>query len=128
MRDEKITCDGCGSDLTTRSNSVDYRLVLGSESKPGYGAGVYTDMMIYPPIDRTHHFCDLGCLDHWRGRELEYNRLRKDRSDQWAETYGTKDDDGRVRSYPCPPEAILETWRTECRAAALTAFPIKNPQ
>lgn len=37
MRFEKITCDGCGSDLTTRSNSVDYRLVLYSEEKPGYG-------------------------------------------------------------------------------------------
>lgn len=37
MRFEKITCDGCGADLTTRSNSVDYRLVLYSEEKPGYG-------------------------------------------------------------------------------------------
>ena len=50
----KVTCDGCGRDLTTRTNSVDYRLVLGSESKPGRGSGVYTDKMIYPPVDRDY--------------------------------------------------------------------------
>lgn len=66
MEDRKVTCDGCGADLTVRTNSVDYRLVLAAESKPGYGSGVYTDVMIYPPIDRPHHFCRLECLDKWR--------------------------------------------------------------
>lgn len=64
-RSTEVRCDACGHDLTTRSNSVDYRLVLDYESKPGYGSGVYTDMMIYPPIDREHHFCSMGCLARW---------------------------------------------------------------
>jgi hypothetical protein len=62
----KVTCDGCGADITTRSNSVDYRLVLKSESKPGYGSGSYTDMLIDPPVDRDYYFCGLRCLDLWR--------------------------------------------------------------
>lgn len=62
-----ITCDGCCRDLTYTGNSVDYRLVLGSEAKPiEPGPGAVTDMMIYPPIDRTHYFCGLHCLDKWR--------------------------------------------------------------
>jgi hypothetical protein len=63
----KVTCDGCGADLTTRSNSVDYRLVLFAENKPGNGSGVYTDMGIGPPVDRTYYFCRLDCMDRWRG-------------------------------------------------------------
>lgn len=125
MRVEQVTCDGCGADLTTRSNSVDYRLVLASEGKPGHGAGFYTDMMIYPPVDRAHHFCDLSCLDHWRDRERHYGKLRGERSEEWKNEHGTKDATGRVRSYPSPSEHILKAWDTECRAAALAAFPVQ---
>ena len=122
----KITCDGCGYDLTTRSNSVDYRLVLAAESKPSYGAGAYTDMMIYPPVDRSYYFCGLGCLDHWRSRERYSNALRHERYDEWASEHGTKDNDGRVRSYPSPPQEILGAWESEWEAAALAAFPMKS--
>lgn len=66
MRSETVLCDGCGRDLTTRTNMIDYRLVLAAEEKPGGGSGIYTAMMICPPIDRPHHFCGLGCLDDWR--------------------------------------------------------------
>jgi hypothetical protein len=69
MRETKVTCDGCGHDLSVRTNSVDYRLVLQSESKPGSGDGFYTDMVIYPSVDRAYHFCALECLDRWRDRE-----------------------------------------------------------
>lgn len=65
MRTEKVVCDDCGEDLSTTTNSVDYRLLLKSESKPGYGSGFYTDMLITPAIDRPHHFCDLSCLRRW---------------------------------------------------------------
>jgi hypothetical protein len=123
MRFEKITCDGCGADLTTCSNSVDYRLVLYSEEKPGYGDGFYTCMMIYPPVDRQYHFCGLHCLDRWRDRERLFAKLRKERSDQWAEERGTKID-GRIISYPRPPTEVLKEWESECRAAADQAFPL----
>lgn len=76
MKSEKVTCDGCGADLTTRANSVDYRLILASESKPGYGPGAYTDMMIYPAIERAHHFCGLSCLDRWRDRERHHDQAK----------------------------------------------------
>ena len=73
MRDDTITCDGCGRDITYTGNSVDYRLILASESKPRRGDGsVITDMMIYPDLDRPCHFCGLLCLDKWR------NEKRKD--------------------------------------------------
>lgn len=125
MKFEKVSCDGCGRDLTTRTNIEDYRLVLASESKPGYGSGAYTCMGIYPAIERAHHFCGLGCLDHWRGREHHRDALRKAKSDAWAEQHGTKID-GRIRSYPCPPDDTLKAWSAECEAAALSAFPMKH--
>jgi hypothetical protein len=65
MHNETIICDGCGHDLTYTENSVDYRLVLASQSMASLG-GVVTDMMIYPPVERSYHFCRLQCLDAWR--------------------------------------------------------------
>lgn len=123
MREEKVVCDACGKDLTVRTNCVDYRLVLGSESKPGYGTGFYTSMGIYPPVDRTYHFCALKCLDLWRDHERLYAKLRKEKSDQWAETHGTKHEGG-MRSYPVPPDDVQAAWESECRAVAAGAFPL----
>lgn len=129
MRIEKVTCDSCGKDLTVRTNSVDYRLVLKSESKPGYGPGFYTDMGIYPPVDRIYHFCALKCLDHWRDHERLYAKLRAAKSDAWAEEHGTVVgtaglDNRPLRSYPCPPEDVLKAWEAECRAEASATFPL----
>lgn len=61
MQNTKITCDGCGSDLTTTDNYEDYRIVLNSESIPSEG-GVVTLMAIQPDIRRPMHFCGIGCL------------------------------------------------------------------
>jgi hypothetical protein len=125
VKNEQVTCDGCGHDLTVRTNSVDYRLVLGSESKPGYGSGAYTDMMIYPPIDRTHHFCNLQCLDHWRDREHHYEKAYRDRSEAWRAPRTTVHPGGS-RSYPSPPAELSDAWEAESRAAALAAFPLER--
>lgn len=128
MRNEKVTCDGCGADLTTRSNSVDYRLVLSSETKPVYGAGCYTDMMIYPPVERTYHFCLLGCLDHWRDRERFEGKLWKEWNDRWKAERGTRVEGlggGSVVSYPAPPQQLLDECKVKFEAAALEAFPLK---
>lgn len=66
MRTETITCDQCEADLTHKRNSVDYRLVLAAEAKPGApGVHSYTGAMKDPPVDRTHHFCGLDCLVLW---------------------------------------------------------------
>jgi hypothetical protein len=122
----KITCDGCGADITTRTNSVDYRLVLESESKPGYGGGAYTDMMKYPPVKRPFYFCDLLCLDHWRDREHHKTSLWRTWWQKWKDEHGTKSADGRVSSYPVPPRETTEPLDTKFEAAALTAFPLTH--
>ncbi len=122
----KITCDGCGADLTTRSNSVDYRLVLASEGKPGYGAGAYTDMMIYPPVARDFYFCGLGCLDHWRSREHHQSAAWKDANETWKEKTGHKDAKGRINSWQSMPDEMREKLNAEFSAAALAAFPLKH--
>lgn len=128
MQTTEIICDGCGADLTTRTNCVDYRLVLASESKPGYGSGVYTSMMIYPPVERTHHFCNLGCLDLWRDRSRHYSKLWQEWNDKWQDENGTKDETGRVRSYPCPPQELTDPLKIEFEQVALAAFPMSSHQ
>jgi hypothetical protein len=122
----EVTCDGCGHDLTTRSNIVDYRLVLTYESKPGHGPGAYTDMALAPPVDREYYFCDLQCLDHWRDRKHHKSRLWKAWWDKWKEENGTKDADGRIRSYPTPPQTMTEAYEIEFKTAALAAFPMRK--
>jgi|SRR5580692_429533 hypothetical protein len=124
----KVTCDGCGHDLTTRSNSVDYRLVLAAESKPGCGAGAYTDMMIYPPVDRTYYFCGLECLDHWRGRSNHRSALWRQQHEKWIDERGTRKgvNGALYTSYPEMPEEMRERLNAEFEAAALVAFPMKN--
>lgn len=64
MKFAKVTCDGCGADISSTGNSIDYRLLLTAEELPPAGMSV-TDMMIYPPIKQDAHFCGLGCLAVW---------------------------------------------------------------
>jgi len=60
-----ITCDQFQRDLTTSTNSVDYRLKLMNEYIAPHD-GAVTDMMIVPPLtDGDKHFCVLGCLYMW---------------------------------------------------------------
>lgn len=67
----EVHCDKCGEDITYTGNSVDYRIVLGSESptpwymKEGKSGGAMTDMMIYDPFPKTMHFCNETCLAMW---------------------------------------------------------------
>jgi len=64
MKEEKITCNHCGRDLTTTTNSIDYRLSLTSDRiQPR--SSCCTDMMIYPIIEEDAHFCSLVCLKNW---------------------------------------------------------------
>lgn len=69
MRVTKITCDGCGRDLSSTGNCEDYRLALVNEQIRSRG-GVVTAMAKYPAIERDAHFCGLGCLRKWLDREV----------------------------------------------------------
>lgn len=120
----QVTCDGCGRDITTRSNMVDYRLVLAAEDKPGYGNGAYTAMHISPPIDCAHYFCGLGCLDHWRAREHHLAASWKAWSDEWRMRNGTQMAPG-VWSYSAAPDEERAVKKVEFEGAALAAFPMK---
>ena len=58
---EKITCDGCGADLSDKGpTALGYRLVLAAEY-------ILTDKFSHgpPPIAGRFHFCDIKCLDQW---------------------------------------------------------------
>jgi hypothetical protein len=58
---QKITCDGCGADLSDRGpTALRYRLTLSAEY-------ILTDDSTYspPPIDDQFHFCAMKCLDQW---------------------------------------------------------------
>lgn len=64
MRHEQVTCDGCGRDLTSTSNCVDYRLALTVEGVPSSGR-IATLMHIEPPLNRDYHFFRVDCLKTW---------------------------------------------------------------
>lgn len=65
----QILCDACGEDLTYTGNSMDYNLLLASQSKAHYpGSYVVTDMAIPNPMPKAKHFCDLRCLKAWLDR------------------------------------------------------------
>ena len=121
----EVTCDGCGCDITTRSNMVDYRLVLCSESKPGNGAGVYTAMHIPEPIARAHYFCRMPCLDLWRDRERHEAKLWADWWEKWKAAKGEKLGE-RMYSYPEPSQEIRAACRAQFEADALAAYPMQR--
>ena len=70
MRQEQVTCDFCGGDLTTTGNAVGYRLVLASQPIPSRG-GIVTDVHVDPIIDREKHFCSTKCLGAWVKQNCE---------------------------------------------------------
>lgn len=65
MKTTKVTCDGCGRDLSNTTNSDDKRLLLTVESVPNHSESS-TAMYCPSPINRDKHFCGLSCIDKWR--------------------------------------------------------------
>jgi len=63
MKTTEIICDQCRNELTKSvytPKSAYIQLALSSEEivpKPA--------IMEHPPIERSHHFCDLHCLREW---------------------------------------------------------------
>lgn len=128
MRVTKVTCDGCGHDLTITSNMVDYRLLLTSENKPGHEAGAYTAMGLYPPIDRDYHFCRIQCLDYWRDRERFRRKLWAEWSEAWKEAKGRRAPNGHIYSWPSAPPETQKAKGLEIDAATEAAFPFEKPR
>lgn len=60
----KITCDLCGTDLTTTDNMVGWRIVLKSEQIPPAG-GALTAMSLGPDFKSAKHFCNARCFSKW---------------------------------------------------------------
>ncbi len=120
----KVTCDGCGEDLTRTGNSVDYRLVLKNEAIPSVG-GFVTSMPATPSLEGPAYFCDLACLDLWRSRENYCAALCKD----WWETWRKENSvtDGRFTSYPVPSDDLCAEIKERFKAKALLDFPLKRP-
>lgn len=66
METHKVTCDHCDKDLTSTGNCEDWRLVLANERVHSWSpSGIVTAMHVPPSLDRSHHFCGLGCLHAW---------------------------------------------------------------
>ena len=63
-REEKITCDHCGRDLTTTTNAIDYRIILAADMIPS--AGRTATLVHYEnPLPQSRYFCSLSCLKEW---------------------------------------------------------------
>jgi hypothetical protein len=62
--EQKITCDGCGEDITCTNNINDCRMVLTIEAK-SHNSNIRTLKYAQPPITADLHFCGLGCLQKW---------------------------------------------------------------
>lgn len=125
----KITCDGCGADLTSTGNCVDYRLALTNQSIPTTG-GFVTAMGKYPAMDSNAHFCGLACLDLWTDRRRYCDGLHATWWKEWKEKYGTTHDNGTgstFTSYSSPPDIERDARAAQFKAAALEAFPMENP-
>lgn len=103
----EIKCDECGTDLTYTGNCADYYLVVSSAGKSpwylreGLDGGVLTAMAAYPPVNRTHHFCDLKCMDGWRDKAREVARKRE----EWRKANRVEVSPGFFTAPPYPTDA-----------------------
>lgn len=106
MQTNEIKCDECGRDLTYTGNCEDYYLVLSSGSKaPWYAkdgsrGGFVTAMAIYPPVDRTYHFCGLDCMDSWRDKARAKAAAQK----EWRDKNKVDHGNGWFTMPDLPPE------------------------
>ena len=69
MKTIDVRCDSCEKELNEDRGMNEYRLVLYAETLPS-GSNIRLSVMTYPPLDRTYHFCGLGCLDAWRSEPV----------------------------------------------------------
>lgn len=65
-----VSCDNCASDLTGTKPHHNYGLELAEHRVPS-ASGLTLAVHVIPQLQRTHHFCDLGCLHMWLNRREE---------------------------------------------------------
>lgn len=123
MKTVEIKCDACGGDLTDAGSMPTFRLSLQAEAVANSGNFMYA-IAVHPELRRTYHFCRLNCLDLWRDRERLRAKLSREWWEKWRNEHGTKDESGRVRSYPTPPDDVFQAAKAEFESAALAAFPM----
>lgn len=116
MKETAVTCDACGGQLSDAGAMPTYALVLSSFAVPNSGNIVFS-VAVQPHISRDRHFCDLGCLDDWRDDENLRADVLRNLREAWKIAHGTPDENGRIWSYPCPPNEISEGWEAEANAA-----------
>ena len=66
-----VLCDHCGSELVVDScYPSNYCLELRVADYGFNSSGMVHDIMQFPPIDATKHFCGVACLARWSASEL----------------------------------------------------------
>lgn len=125
MKTVQIKCDACDSDLFDSGPQPKHRLVLVPQPV-GSSSNFRYSVLSYPSIKRSHHFCDLACLDHWRDRERHRDMLWRQWHEKWIEEHGERH--GRLSSYMAAPEEVRSRAAEEFAAAALAAFPMEKPK
>lgn len=72
MTTTSTTCDACGTELSIDSSyPANYGLALAAKDFGRNTSGVTFGVAMYPPLEREHHFCGLGCLGRWLNKEAE---------------------------------------------------------
>jgi len=69
MKTTKVTCDNCGSDLTTTGNSGNTRVVLTCEQVPN-PSGISTAMVPIVWPEHPLHFCSDHCFWVWAASKV----------------------------------------------------------
>ena len=63
---KSICCDGCEKEMSKETPSpADYGLVLSCKDFNTRRGGLVHSVMVYPILERDHHFCGLKCLNKW---------------------------------------------------------------
>jgi hypothetical protein len=70
----KITCDGCGKDLSDFGAMPDYYLHLSPVRGKNSGGIVYA-VCCYPDIEKSMDFCGLVCLGKWLNNKQNAHNL-----------------------------------------------------
>lgn len=64
-KETKITCDGCGEDLTSHvTGHTLFRMQLSCE-EIRRDSEIRFDTIPHPPIDEDCYFCSKKCLNKW---------------------------------------------------------------
>jgi len=63
---KSIICDGCKEEMIEHSSyPAEYGLVLSCKDFNVNKSGTVFSVIVYPIIERDHHFCGLKCLKEW---------------------------------------------------------------